>query len=317
MKRRDFDSIVSKIFPCLVEIHPTDIGEPLTSEWFGYLCEKIMEYGILFDITTNGMLLNKDVIRKILPNLLDIKISFDGITKGTFEKIRKNSDFDRVKKNIRDVLSLRKEEDVKGTVTLQMTLFDFNYRELPDIVRFAKEEGIDRVKAFHVFSFYDEINSHSLINNPEEFEAFRTYTVNLAKELNIQLEISEPDGEKDTLNNLVYQKCRLLWGECWIDSDGYVYPCHSHGGTNLGNIYVNDFRCVWNSDVAVKLRECVIKKGSGNMCTHCGLNYSNTIDDQAVPYDKMNFLYTSEKITDVIKWSNRSKQFFIQHKNKI
>ena len=75
----NFDKIVEKIFPTLIEAHPTNIGEPLISPWFGHLCEKCNEYGVLLDITSNGTLLTEEKIAEILPCLLDIKISFDGM----------------------------------------------------------------------------------------------------------------------------------------------------------------------------------------------------------------------------------------------
>ena len=86
MAKSDFDKIVQKLFPTLMEVHPTNIGEPLISPWFDYLAEKAYEYGVLLDITSNGTLLTEEKIKKILPSLLDIKISFDGAKKETFEK---------------------------------------------------------------------------------------------------------------------------------------------------------------------------------------------------------------------------------------
>ena len=96
MAKSDFDKIVQKLFPTLMEVHPTNIGEPLISPWFDYLTEKAFEYGVLLDITSNGTLLSEEKIKKILPSLLDIKISFDGAKKETFEKIRKGADYDSV-----------------------------------------------------------------------------------------------------------------------------------------------------------------------------------------------------------------------------
>jgi len=99
MTKQNLDFCIEKLFPYLIEVHPTNIGEPLVYEWFDYFCQKTIEYGVLFDITTNGMLLTEDKIEKILPSLLDIKISFDGIKKETFENIRINSNFDIVLQN--------------------------------------------------------------------------------------------------------------------------------------------------------------------------------------------------------------------------
>ena len=313
MKKTDFDIIVERLFPYLVEIHPTDIGEPLISEWFGYFCDKVVEYGILLDITTNGMLLDDEKIHKILPNLLDIKISFDGIKKETFERIRKNADFDRINKNIDNLLRIREKEMSRGTVTLQMTLFNFNHTELLDIIKFACGKGIDKVKAYHVFSYSDEIDRYSPINDLDAFEETRVSAIRLAEELGIALEISEPDNKESGIDGLIFQKCRLPWGECWIDCDGETLPCHSHGGVSFGNIRLADFRSVWNGDCARKQRASLISSGMKCMSVKdgrdCGMNFIKYDENQPVPYDRSGYLYNSGIAREPIKWSGRSKQF--------
>jgi radical SAM protein with 4Fe4S-binding SPASM domain len=311
MKKNDFDRVVEQLFPYLVEIHPTNIGEPLVSEWFEYLCDKVVEYGVLLDITTNGMLLDERKIYKILHNLLDIKISFDGIKKDTFERIRKNSNYDIVVKNIDNLLKIREKEKSRGTVTLQMTLFNFNYLELIDVIKFAYRNGIDRVKAFHVFSYSSDMDKFSLFNNLERFEETRIASISLANELNIILEMSEPDNGE--IQDLIRQKCRLPWGECWIDSDGEVYPCHSHNSISLGNCLFSDFLSIWNSDYNKKLRKSLVDGSMETICTKCGMNFIKYDENQAVPYDKSGYLHgLSDYIADSVKWSNRSKQFLLR-----
>jgi pyrroloquinoline quinone biosynthesis protein E len=309
MKKEHFDMIAEQLFPHLIEIHPTNIGEPLMSEWFEYLCDKAVEYGVLLDITTNGMLLNESKIYKILHNLLDIKISFDGIKKETFEKIRKGSNYDTVVKNIDNLLKIRNKEKAAGTVTLQMTLFNFNYTELPEVIKLAHGKGIDGVKAYHVFSHSDETDKLSLFNNLEQFEEIRITGINLANELNIKLEISEPDN--GTTQDLISQKCRLPWGECWIDSNGEVYPCHSHNHISYGNVYSADFQSVWNSGYAKELRMSHIDANIKTICGNCGMNFVKHDENQAVPYDKSGYLHNFNGAAGSVKWSSRSKQFLL------
>jgi len=245
---------------------------------------------------------------------LDIKISFDGVTKATFERIRKNANYDVVVKNIDNLLRLREQEQSKGTVTLQMTLFNFNYQELPDLIRFAKDRGIDRVKAYHVHSYSDEINQYSLFNDLQRFEEIRLQAIELAERLNIALELSEPEVENNATTDLLPQKCRLLWAECFIDSDGAVFPCHTHNFIPLGNIFANSVSSIWNSDYAVKLRKSLTGKVLCNdvICRNCGMNYMKYDENQPVPYNKSDFLYGTSAENEPVKWSKRNKQFLIR-----
>jgi len=309
MTKQNLDFCIEKLFPYLIEFHPTNIGEPLVYEWFDYLCKKTIEYGVLFDITTNGMLLTEDKIKNILPSLLDIKISFDGIKKETFEKIRINSDFDILLQNIDNLLKIKNSINNKATVTLQMTLLKSNYLELPDIIYFANKKGIDRVKAFHVFSFSDEITDISLVKELDEFEKIRLQAIKLADELNVSLEISEPPLNNNKEPELIYQKCRLLWAECWIDADGKILPCHSHQNKEYGHISNLDFMQNWNSDIYKTLRNFQNQKNPIDICKNCGMNYLKYDENQNVPLDINNFMNKPTK--DKILWSNRSKQFLI------
>jgi radical SAM protein with 4Fe4S-binding SPASM domain len=125
--------------------------------------------------------------------------------------------------------------------------------------------------------------------------------------LNIKLEISEPD--KGEICNLICQKCRLPWSECWIDSDGEVYPCHSHNNIALGNIYSIDFSSIWDGDYAKKLRKSLIDDNIKTICTKCGMNFIKYNENQAVPYDKQGYLHNLGEVVDSVRWSRRSKQF--------
>lgn len=308
-----FDKIVEKLFPTLVEVHPTNIGEPLISPWFDYLAEKAFKYGVLLDITSNGTLLTEQKISKILPCLLDIKISFDGFKKETFERIRKGADYESVLKNIKNFIRLRKDSAASATITLQMTLFNFNYKELPDLIRLAKDLGVDRVKAYHVCSYSPEIDKFSLIKNLEEFEETRQISINLAKELNMPLGIAESPSSNpgEDVPKLVHQKCRLPWAECFIDYDGSVYPCHSHDYKPLGNILKDNAESVWNSNYAKDLRISLITGNTENMiCSNCGNNYVRVDWELPVPYNKDDYLFNKTGDSN-INWGKRHKQFLL------
>ena len=312
MNKDIFNIIVKELFPYLIVVHPTNIGEPLISPWFDYFIEKAIEYGVMIDLTTNGMLLTNEIIKKILPNLLDIKISFDAYNKNTFEVIRKGAKQDIIIKNIRKLIWYRNKIKNNFTITLQMTLLTLNYKELLDIIRFAADEGINSVKAYHVFAYNKEIKKLSLIENLDEFEEIRVKAINLANKLNIRLEISEPNIniEKFNLSSLIKQPCRLLWTECWFDTNGSFYPCHSHGQLNYGNIRNMNFINIWNSEELQYLRKYQIKGYPQGICKNCGMNYMKKDENQEVPYDIEGFI-NENNLNSKIKWSNRSKQFML------
>lgn len=196
-------------------MHPTNIGEPLLYKHFDYLCQEIYKYGVLLDLTTNGMLLNEEAIRNISPLLKDIKISFDGFNKSTFETIRKNSNYEQIHSNLLKLLKYKHENGHRFTVTLQMTLMQLNYKELLEIIDFAHNVGVDRVKAYHVFSYSKETDKLSLLENLDEFETIRVQAIQRALKYNLKLEISEPNIQNEELNktNFCYKSNVLFFGQ--------------------------------------------------------------------------------------------------------
>lgn len=313
MSKSNFDGIVKTLFPTLMEVHPTNIGEPLISPWFDYLTEKAFEYGVLLDITSNGTLLTDEKIKKILPALLDIKISFDGAKKETFERIRKGADFDRVVQNIKNFVRLRNASGSQATVTLQMTLFNINYTELPDVIRLAKDLCVDKVKAYHVFSYSPEIDRFSLMNNLDDFEKVRSESIELAKKIGMNVSINESLSGKqmETVPKLVHQKCRLPWAEAFIDFDGEIYPCHTHNHKSYGNIFCSSAESVWNSPYAQDLRNALVRgKTENTICFNCGNNFVRVDKDASVPFNKDDYLFNKTGDKN-INWGKRCKQFLL------
>ena len=145
--------VVDELFPTLVELHPTNLGEPLTWHLFEDLCQELARYGVLLDLTTNGTLLVPKRIDWIRPIARDIKISFDGATRETFERLRRGARFEAVCENVRNLVAALKDSSRSPTISLQMTLMKSNYRELPALVRLGAELGVHRIKAYHLFSF--------------------------------------------------------------------------------------------------------------------------------------------------------------------
>lgn len=62
-----FERVVAELFPTLIELHPTNLGEPLTWPLFERLCAEMDRHGVLLDLTTNGTLLHGARSQEISP----------------------------------------------------------------------------------------------------------------------------------------------------------------------------------------------------------------------------------------------------------
>jgi MoaA/NifB/PqqE/SkfB family radical SAM enzyme len=118
---------------------------------------------------SNGTLLADRVIRRILPTLGRMVISFDGATRETFEAIRSGASYEKVVANVKSLVAAARElpPERRPVLGFSCTLMRRNIEELPRLVEFAAELGIDFVYAAHVYAVTREMQDDSLARHPE------------------------------------------------------------------------------------------------------------------------------------------------------
>jgi MoaA/NifB/PqqE/SkfB family radical SAM enzyme len=299
------DRVVDELFPTLIELHPTNLGEPFLWEHFQRLCEEMHRFGVLLDLTTNGTLLDDRRVRWVAPIARDVKVSFDGATPATFERLRRGAQFDAVCANVRRLT----DATAPGTVALQMTLMRSNAHELPQLVRLAHALGVSRVKAYHLFSFSPDLDDESIAGETERWPPILDAALREAADLGVSLQCAEPAG---TLADVEATACHLPWHETWIDLDGAVLPCHSHGGDTAGNLLEAPFRDAWNGPLYRRIRAGFAQDRPTWHCDGCGMNCQKPGEHAPVPYDPEGFLSPSGRAgraASPVRWSGRMRQF--------
>ncbi len=320
MNKRQLQEIAKMLFPYIEELHPTTIGETFVYAHFDELLDLMRVYLVKLDLTTNGTLLNERLGNKIMPLLKDVKFSIDAANPSLYESIRKGTKWDLFIKNVTRMLEIReqhwnKNDVLRPTITFQMTLMKRNYKELLGLIKLAAEMGVDRVKAYHLFSFYPDLNKESLMFHQKEYNSIYKKAIVLGRKLDVSVEIAAPflieDKETFSPNCLCLRNCPLLWLESWIDINGDVIICANPMRLTAGNVFhANDFSTLWNNDVYTKLRRSFSKKQLIIPCKGCGNAYSNP-NQCSIPYDINNFLYPWTYTTDYsypIRWSGRTAQ---------
>lgn len=309
------EKCAKKIFPYSILFSPTDIGEPLLYPWFNKLCLLLKNYDVLMDITTNGVLLNKDNSKQILSIASDIKISYDGFRNETFDGIRCGAKKEVVENKIVELNTIREKMAYlhKPEITVQSTILRRNISEIPDIVKMASAAGADRVKAYHLISYHPETDSEVLVGGDDHYTSILHEAFDLAKSFGISIELAEYSVP---LNAVPLKRINCLnpWYQTWIDYDGNIYPCHSHSGLSCGNIS-NGIASTWNGDQYRRLRNYVMINKPGSICHNCGMQYQQCDNSSLAPYDGENFLSchaSSPIIDDTIRWSARTRLFDIK-----
>jgi len=316
MPWRLVERVASELFPNLIELHPTNLGEPLCWPHFRRLCQRMAEDGVLLDLTTNGTMLTPDRIEWFAPIIRDVKVSFDGASALTFERYRCGARFEQACDVVRALVKrLCRVRVRRPVVALQMTLMRSNLAELPAMVRLASELGADRVRAYHLFSFSDDMDAESLMPSLEGYRAILEEALTVGGELGIDLQLAEPplaQGEPVVLSPSV---CHLPWHESWIDYDGAVFPCHSHAGQVAGRLREATFTEIWNGPLYREIRGSFALGNPGWHCRNCGMNLAKGQEHEPVPYDPMSFLHSEQEGAErfshpsAVRWSGRMKPF--------
>jgi len=223
------------------EIIPSTMGEPLLYEHFETILELCKKYDIKLNLTTNGSFLRKKIetwAKLIVPITSDIKISWNGATKETNEKIMQGCNFENQLENVKSLIDFR-DKYFEHTayycrITFQLTFMQNNMHELGDIIKLASELGIDRIKGHHLWTHFEEIEHLSFKSSEENITDWNKL---IEKAFRAQEKYRKPNGDKIILENIfplsVKQKkeipknfeCPFLEKELWISATGKISPC--------------------------------------------------------------------------------------------
>lgn len=223
------------------EIIPSTMGEPLLYKGIDRFYELSGKTGIKINLTTNGSFPGKGIdewAHIIIPNTTDVKISINGATKETSEKIMEGSDFDREIDNIKHLVKYRNEYFEKTgyycRITLQVTFMSVNMHELADIVKMAATLDVDRIKGHHLWTHFPEIEHLSMKNTPESIALWNRY---VDEAMAAQKSHLRPNGKEVLLENITplsidkgkavpeESECPFLGRELWISATGTISPC--------------------------------------------------------------------------------------------
>jgi organic radical activating enzyme len=140
----------------VTEMIPSTMGEPLIYKHFAHFVELCYKYNIKMNLTTNGTFprtTEKTVTewaKLIVPITTDVKISWNGATAETSQKVMLKINFEEAVANVKEFIRIRDEHFAKTgyycRVTFQLTFMQNNMHELADIVKLAAQLGCRQSK---------------------------------------------------------------------------------------------------------------------------------------------------------------------------
>jgi MoaA/NifB/PqqE/SkfB family radical SAM enzyme len=299
MDRALIRRIVSELAPRgLREIIPSTMGEPLLFEGFDEFIDVCREFGIQLNLTTNGTWPRRGPVgwaELLCPIGSDIKVSWNGVTALTQEAIMPGSSLTTRISDLRTFVALR-DRIAKATahycrLTLQCTFMESNLDELPSLVEFAGQIGVDRVKGHHLWVHFGQLAEQDLRRRPESRQRWNEIVRACQEAASLA---SQARGRKLRLDNFLTLpntsqdvvpegwECPFLGQEVWVNANGRFDPCCAPDleRQSLGHfgLVTNDggLMRIWEGDA---YRALVQDYRSRRLCAKC------TMRRPAVPVD--------------------------------
>lgn len=186
-----FRGYAEQLFPFVNRFQPSVSGEPLMTKGLPEMIRLARQFGVMLEFVTNATLLNARMQDLLLGCTSRVIFSFDGADKETFEHIRRDAVFEEVVANIRSFADKARKlpPAQRPLIGFNVTIMRRNIRQLPAIVRLAKELGLDFVTTSHVFPASAEIRAESLVHDQDLARACIDEAVAAAKETGLYLKV--------------------------------------------------------------------------------------------------------------------------------
>lgn len=199
-------------------------GEPFLIDINYQIWEKIVEINpkCKIIILTNGTILNEKIKNLLKKGYFEISVSADGITKATYEKIRKNANFDLFKSNLE--YFLKYSELKQYTTFLNFCPMNHNWFEIPEMFKFCNKRNIQIVAHTVIFppnsalwtlpqSKLEEITKFLIKHNPKPIISKKTTKANniTYKSIINQINNWTENSKKNNTNQLTFIELKNIF----------------------------------------------------------------------------------------------------------
>lgn len=257
-------------FPNLIWINPTGEGSPFLNPDFLATLEYLKKKNVYTTFACEGFNWNHEVSKKLVNTGVDrVWFSLDAATKETYQKIRIGSNWDRIWKNIRDLIETkRKAKSPLPEIGFHFTPMILNRHELIpfiDLVADLQEEYDGWVAENLCIEFQQLVafpKNAWLKYEPTEEEIKVVHEH--GKKRGVDIFYSRPSYEEETKPPGNF--C-VAWTEPYFLINGDVVPCCAciqrdnrpwlHKFT-FGNIFKQSFKNIWNSSRYKTFRKMVV-----------------------------------------------------------
>ncbi|MEW6488699.1 MAG: radical SAM/SPASM domain-containing protein [Thermodesulfobacteriota bacterium] len=228
-------------------------GEPLLHREIAGIVGATVDAGIDAAITTNAVLLTRELARELLPRLTWLRVSLNAGTAATYAGLHRTrpEDFERVLANLAAAVEERRRSEAACTLGAQMLLLPENAEEVVGLARALAAIGADylSVKPYsqHHFSHtreFEEVDYARFEGLRQEVAAAAPgpFRVIFREQAAAKLAPGRDRG---------YGSCLALPFWTYVDAGADVWACSAFLGDDrfrLGNLAETTFEGIWRGE---------------------------------------------------------------------
>lgn len=243
-------------------------GEPFLRKDIFDIMDFITELGLKISITTNGTLLNDEIIEKLAKkNIFNINISLESLKKDTHDFFRGKGNYQKAMNNI---LKLKDELKKNNSLTLlivETTLTSENLKDAINLLNFCEENNLK----IHFGNIVEnlQIDYKGDFEKEGEYKPKDNEIINKVFSFLIghKKNIANSTGELKLMrdyykNKKIKFKCSATARNIFINYDGEVKLCQYF--PSVGNIREDPINEIWDSEKANNQRK--IMKDCKKIC---------------------------------------------------
>lgn len=192
---------LKEIFPYVEQIQLNGGGEPFIAKDLEDALEIYSYYGLKITTTTNLSYVTDRMLKVICKNFSSLNLSCDGATKEIFEGIRKNGKFEDYINNVKKVRACN--NNIR--LIMGVTIMRQNINQLPEIIKLAKNIGIDKVVVGRMIPRPSDI-PHTVQDDLVNYPNVTNHYLELAKDISEKLKITVVFPNNFKVNNTTYEE---------------------------------------------------------------------------------------------------------------
>lgn len=227
-------------------------GESTVHKNYLEAVEYAHKLGLGTGASSNGVVLNKRVLEKLLPCLTYLRFHFGGGTREGYAKTMGLNPvfYDRVIQNIKDAMEIKRRDSLSVNINLQMVCMPEDEDEIVPLAKLCRD--VIRPDYFTIKHCADDIEGQlgvdytkyaPLMDKFREAESYADDGFRVA----VKWGRFERDGQRD------YQRCYGPPFLLQVSGSGLVAPCgflfnEKYKKFHIGNICDERFKDIWASD---------------------------------------------------------------------